>query len=208
MEFKDILKSLRIKKGLSQTDLAKITGLTRSAIGMYEVGKREPNFETLEVLADFFNVDMNTLLGKSYTTDKQNFNIHGLYPINTQKIPILGKIACGKPMATEECFEGYVKAGANIHADFCLIAKGDSMINARVYDGDIVFIRQQPEVENGEIAAVLIDDGVTLKRVYYYDTSIELRAENPKYRPMIFKKDEYHQFKILGKAIAFQADII
>lgn len=72
MEFKDILKSLRTEKGLSQTDLAKITGLTRSAIGMYEVGKREPNFETLEILADFFNVDMNTLLGKNSITDYLN----------------------------------------------------------------------------------------------------------------------------------------
>lgn len=208
MKFKDILKSLRTEKGLSQTDLAKITGLTRSAIGMYEVGKREPNFETLEILADFFNVDMNTLLGKNSITNKLAPNVHGLYSINTRKIPLLGKIACGKPIMTEECFEGYVQAGTNIRVDFCLVAKGDSMINARIYDGDIVFIRQQPEVENGEIAAILIDGGVTLKRVYYYDTSIELRAENPKYRPMIFKKDEYHQFKILGKAIAFQADIV
>ncbi len=105
----------------------------------------------------------------------------------------------------EEYFDSYVQCGNFIKADFCLRVQGDSMINARIY---IAFIHQQPEVENGEIAAVAIDDAVTLKRVYFADDSVMLRAENPKYKPMVFTKNDCSSFQILGKAIAFQGDII
>ena len=131
-----------------------------------------------------------------------------IFPIETKKIPLLGKIAAGQPVMAEECFDSYVQCGTDIHADFCLRVQGDSMINARIYDGDIVFIHKQPEVENGEIAAVAIDDAVTLKRVYFSDDSVMLRAENPKYKPMIFTKNDCSSFRILGKAVAFQGDIV
>ena len=113
-----------------------------------------------------------------------------------------------KAIMAEECFDSYVQCGNFIKADFCLRVQGDSMINARIYDGDIVFIHQQPEVENGEIAAVAIDDAVTLKRVYFADDSVMLRAENPKYKPMVFTKNDCLSFRILGKAVAFQGDIV
>lgn len=131
-----------------------------------------------------------------------------LCPIKKEKLPILGSIACGKPIMAEEYFEGYVYADAKFHADFCLRAQGDSMINARIYDGDIVFIRQQPVVENGEIAAVAIDDEVTLKRVYVGDNFIEFWAENPRFRPMIYRKEDFDSFRIIGKAVAFQGDVV
>nr|DAJ94540.1 MAG TPA: LexA repressor [Caudoviricetes sp.] len=109
---------------------------------------------------------------------------------------------------SEEFFDGYVQCNGNVHADFCLGAEGDSMIGARIYDGDIVFIKQQPEVENGEIAAVAIDDAVTLKRVYFGDDYIELKPENPTHKILRFTKNEVEQFRIIGKAIAFQGDVI
>ena len=87
-------------------------------------------------------------------------------------------------------------------ADFCLRIHGDSMINARINDGDIVFIKQQSTVENGEIAAVLVNDSATLKRVYFVDDTVQLRSENPKYKPMVFSKNNCDNFRILGKAIA------
>jgi repressor LexA len=114
----------------------------------------------------------------------------------------LGTIACGQPIYAEEQFESYIEAGANINADFCLKIQGDSMINARICDGDIVFIKKQPIVADGEIAAVLIGDEVSLKRVYKSNGEVVLVSENPSYKPMIFKGD-----RILGKAIAFQSDI-
>ena len=96
-----------------------------------------------------------------------------------------------------------------IDADFYLIMKGESMINARIMDGDIVFIRQQPEVENGEIAAVAIDDEATLKRFYRDEETgtITLVAENPAYAPMVFTAENQKNVYILGKAIAFQSDV-
>ena len=109
----------------------------------------------------------------------------------------------------DEQFEAYVEAGANIKADFCLRAKGDSMIGARIYDGDIVFIHKQEMVDDGEIAAVLIDDEATLKRVYYDQENnvIQLFAENPQYKTMRFVGEELNHIRILGKAVALQTDI-
>ena len=132
-------------------------------------------------------------------------NIHQVAPV---KIPILGRIACGEPIFEAEDFQGYTDIISKIHVDFCLIAQGDSMIGARIHDGDVVFIRQQPEVENGEIAAVSINDEVTLKRIYIYDNQIVLNAENPKYAPMIYSLDQIESFRILGKAVAFQSKIV
>ena len=111
-------------------------------------------------------------------------------------------------MANEEV-DLYVEAGANIQADFCLKAKGDSMIGARIYDGDIVFIRKQPMVEDGEIAAAIIDDEATLKRVYYDQEAgvLQLFAENPQYKTMRFSGEELDHIRIIGKAVAFQSDI-
>ena len=119
-----------------------------------------------------------------------------------------GQTPGGAEVLASEEFKEYVQCGSKRHVDFCLRCKGDGMINARIYDGDIVFICQQPVVENGEIAAVLIDDAVTLKRVYVEDDCIVLRAENPQIKPMYFKKSDSAQFKILGKAVAFQGDVI
>ena len=123
---------------------------------------------------------------------------------------MLGEIACGKPIWANEERESYVQAGVNIKADFCLIARGDSMIGARIHDGDIVFCRSQNMVENGEIAAVIIGDEATLKRVYYYPDKqkLVLQAENPKYEPFVYVGSELDEINIIGKAIAFQSDVI
>lgn len=134
--------------------------------------------------------------------------LKNIFPIEIQQIPMLGKIACGKPIMSDEVFNGYFQCGSKIRADFCLRAEGDSMTGARIYSGDIVFIRQQPEVENGEIAAVAIDDAVTLKRVYISDDYIELKPGNPTYKPMRIYKNNANNIKILGKAVAFQGEVI
>ena len=132
-----------------------------------------------------------------------------LFRIETKQFPLLGNIACGEPIFAEQNFEAYVEAGANVHADFCLRAKGDSMIGARIQDGDIVFIKKQEMVDDGEIAAVLIEDEATLKRVYYDQESgvLQLFAENPKYKTMRFTGEELDHIRILGKAVAFQSDV-
>jgi repressor LexA len=122
---------------------------------------------------------------------------------------VLGDIACGMPIYADEKHESFVSVSDKFDADFCLTARGDSMIGARIYDGDIVFIRSQSTVENGEIAAVILGDEATLKRVYYYpdEEKLILSPENPKYAPLVYIKNELNDIKILGKAVAFQSAI-
>ena len=111
----------------------------------------------------------------------------------------------GDPVAEAQYFINNIKNYAGgIHADFCVEVHGDSMIGANIHNGDIVFIRQQNDVENGEIAAVLIDDSATLKRFYHDGDTVTLIAENPKYPPMVFHNGDCEKFEILGKAVALQ----
>lgn len=204
------LKELREDKGLSQYAFAKEFGVAQSTVGNWESGTREPNFETMQRLADFFGVSVDYLLGGDEKSENPFLNkISNIVPIEKRKIPLLGEIACGKPVYAEEDFEGYVQCDADISADFALICKGDSMINARILDGDIVFIRRQSEVYDGEIAAVIIDDEATLKRFYFdrENNRVTLVAENPKYKPLIYKDEELNSIHILGKAVAFQSNI-
>lgn len=215
-KFSKRLRELRISRDLSQQKLADHIGMSKSSVNMYERGEREPSLEMLETIADYFNVDLDYLLGKSdipqkilcFSSGNGSFS-HSILPITTQRLPLLGNIACGKPIYADEDRESYVEVGTDINADFCLKAKGDSMINARILDGDIVFIRQQPSVEKGEIAAVIINDEATLKRVYYYpeDNKLILQAENPAYEPLVYIDEELNDIQILGKAIAFQSDV-
>jgi repressor LexA len=227
-KFNDRLKLLRREAGLSQQDFANQLKISKSSVNMYERGEREPGIETLEAIADYFNVDMDYLLGKSEHRNKAawldeidksvdlitlreevKLEHNNIFRIESKKFPLLGSIACGEPIFAEQEFEAYVVAGAGIHADFCLKAQGDSMIGARIYDGDIVFIRKQESVEDGEIAAVLIDDEATLKRVYYdhENNVLQLFAENPQYKTKRFTGEELDHIRILGKAVAFQSDV-
>lgn len=201
--FSKQLRKLRQSHKLTQIELAKRLGLSYSAISMYERGERQPNFETLEAIADFFNVPMSTLIEKS--TPPYN-NIIPMPEMTT--IPLLGSIACGEPITAVENIEDYVTMLKSVKADFALRCKGDSMIDARILDGDIVYIRQQAKVENGEIAAVLIGDEATLKRVYISADTVTLMPANQKYSPLVYSGEEINEIRILGKAVAFTSAII
>lgn len=165
----------------------------------------------------FDNTDENTILSRyiaaknkdELTADDLVYKYpENAFPIKTKKFPLIGEIACGEPILAEQHFEGYVEAGANIRADFCIRARGDSMVNIRILDGDIVFVREQPDVENGEIAAVLIDNEATLKRVNKNVPGfLQLMPENPDYEPIVINLKEPTEVRIMGKAVAFQSDI-
>lgn len=213
-KFSERFKLLRKERGLSQAVLATELGFTKSSVNMYERGDREPGLESLETIADFFNVDMDYLLGKSdvqnrflYTpaSDAESVALpDNILPMPvTYTVPLLGTIACGEPILAAENIEDNVEVPEHIHADFALRCKGDSMINARIHDGDIVYIRQQPAVNNGEIAAVLIGEEATLKRVYVYEDHVVLQPENPAYEPLVYFKDAMQAVRILGKAVGF-----
>lgn len=192
------------------TELADKIGLSKQAISAYLTGVREPKRPTLKAIAEQLNVNEAWLTG--YDVPMNNFSeISNIHPIELKRFPMLGEIACGVPKYANESRESYVVAGTDIKADFCLKAKGDSMVNARILDGDIVFIRKQDMVENGEIAAVVVnaDNEATLKRLFYYQEKglLILKAENPTYEDLIFTGEELNQVHILGKAVAFQSDV-
>ena len=208
------IKLARESLKLTQSDIAKKVGVATQTIFKYEneIVTNIP-LDKLEKIADALNTTPAYLMGWTDlpgTTAIDPFSFDNIHPISTQKIPLLGSIACGEPVFADEERESYVEASTEIKADFCLKAKGDSMIGARIMDGDIVFIRNQPSVENGEIAAVIIDDEATLKRVFYYPekNTLILKPENSKYRDFVYVGEELDSIRILGKAVAFQSDAV
>lgn len=197
-----ILKII-LKKDISYGELSEITGIPKSALQRYATGQTEKiPIDRLQSIAKALGTTAPYLMGWEETpAHKLPDNI--LPMPEMKKVPLLGSIACGAPILAEEHIEGYVEVPSHIHADFTLRCKGDSMINARIFDGDIVYIRQQEEVQNGEIAAVLIDDEATLKRVKIHPDRIILEPANPLYDPLVFRGEEMRTVRILGKAVAF-----
>lgn len=200
------LKSLRKSKGLTLEELAERVGTSKQTVHRYENGQISniPS-ERIEALARALETTPTSLMG----WEKDYLSYDNIREITRRRIPVLGEIACGEPIYAEESHESFVAVGSGLDADFCLVAKGDSMIGARIYDGDMVFIKAQDFVSNGEIAAVIINDEATLKRVYYYpdEEKLILVAENPKYPPFVYIGKELEAIKIIGKAIAFQSVI-
>lgn len=161
------IKDLRTSQNLTLEQVANEVGVGKSTVRKWETGIiANMRRDKIASLAKALHTTPAYLMGWIDEPHKEII-ADNLFRIETKKFPLLGNIACGEPILANEELDLYVVAGAAINADFCLKAKGDSMIGARIYDGDIVFIKKQPIVENGEIAAVLIGDEATLKRVYY-----------------------------------------
>lgn len=200
MEFKDTLKTLRKQAGLTQKELCEKSGVSYSYLTKLESGvQTNPTYEVLAALGGVLGAPLSAVYDFSDIVTPVN-----VLPLpKTKKVPLVGTIACGKPILATENIEDEIDSPEDVKADFALRCKGDSMINARINDGDIVFIRQQETVENGEIAAVLLDDEATLKRVYFADGTVTLSAENSKYPPLVFHSDDGVDVRILGKAVAF-----
>ena len=200
---KDRLRAARQKLGLTLDNVAKKVGVSRQTIHRYETGviTNIPQVN-IEKIAAVLETTPAKLMG--WDIDENLSHISNIVPITGKPVPIIGTIAAGKPILAEENIEGEATPAADIRADFALRVKGDSMEGVPILDGDIVFIRSQPEVENGEIAAVLIDNEATLKRFYNNGNSVMLVSENPKYPPFIYTKENCDDFRILGKAIAYQ----
>lgn len=205
---------IRLKEALSYLnmraiDLSQKTGIPKSSISQYLSGHVKPNSERVYLISKALNVSEAWLMGFDVPKmeETQIQHLTNIIPIKTKKIPLFGDIACGEPIVCNQEYDLYIDVAEDLNADFCVRAKGDSMINARIFDGDIVFCHAQPTVENGEIAVVIIDNEATLKRFYKYEHSIELRAENPLQAPLNYSHSEAENIRILGKAIAFQSHI-
>ena len=202
------------KMGIGRNELCQILDFKYSTVSEWLQGKKYPRIDKIETLANYFGIKKSDLIEEhkeesidDLTILSQHFD--NIKPIRLKKFPMLGEIACGEPIWADEDKESYIMADMDIQADFCLTAKGDSMINARINDGDIVFIRQMPMVENGDIAAVIIDNEATLKRVYYYPekNKLVLNPENPAFEPLVYINEELDTIRILGKAVYFMSAI-
>lgn len=202
MNVGDYIKKLRTEYGYSQEQLGKLVGVQRAAVQKWECGKvQNLKRETIKKLSDIFNVPASSFIDEE---ELDIFSIPGIEPMPKMKrVPRLGTIACGEPILAEQNIEGYDLIEETIKCDFTLKCKGDSMINARIFDGDIVYIRQQPDVDDGDIAAVLIENEATLKKVYKATDKIVLRACNPLYDDMIYTNEQLNDIRIIGKAVAF-----
>nr|DAO02748.1 MAG TPA: Repressor protein CI [Caudoviricetes sp.] len=209
--FSKNLRRLLEESGKTQKELAEAIGESQQVVNTWAIGRSIPRMGRVQKLADFFGVEKSVLVDEWREGEEPQIpQFSNIFPISKKRMPIPGKIACGKPISCNEDRESYIVAGTDVPADFCLKARGDSMTGARIMDGDIVFIRKDAELVNGGIYAVEIDDEATLKRVYYDEAAQELRllAENPKYPTMVYSGERLAHVHVLGKAIAFQSDVI
>ena len=208
--FADRLKTLRRERDWSQQRLADELKISKISVNMYERGEREPSFETMEAIADIFNVDMDYLYGRSdiKISDPIQMPTSPIVPVGFEplpqmtQVPLVGRIACGQPITAEQNIESVIGVPSAWHADFALTCRGDSM-QPRYLDGDIVCIHRQPEVENGQIAAVRIGEEATLKRFYRQGDTVTLQAENPAYPPLVYQKEELNSIAIEGRVVGF-----
>lgn len=214
--FAERLKSLRREKSWSQQRLADELELSKSSVNMYERGEREPGFETMEAIADLFNVDMNYLYGRTDIKIADPIVLdHSAAPVprpipkgfepmpEMVQVPLIGSIACGTPITAEQNVKSYIGVPAAWHADFALECHGDSMAPT-ICDGDVVCIRSQPEVEQGQIAAVRIGEEATLKHCYYQNGVVQLIADNPSVcPPLVYTGPDLEDIEIEGLAVGF-----
>lgn len=197
--------------GMTQEDLASRLGYkSKSSINKIELGTNDIPQSKIVAFAEALLTSPAYLMGWVDSPDAQASPFPtNVRPITKKRFPMLGEIACGKPIYANEDHESYVDASADIDADFCLTAKGDSMIGARIMSGDVVFIKSMPIVDNGAIAAVIIDGEATLKRWYYYpdQQKLVLSAENSAYAPLVYVGDELNGITCLGKAVCFMSNL-
>ena len=227
MTLGDLIKTYREEHDMSMAEFASKSGLSKAYISLLEKNKNPktgkeitPSVDIIKKVCDAIGKDFDDVFSSLDSTTKiiipnifrSSFfdilpsNVVSLTKNKTKKVPLIGTIACGVPILAVQNIEEYIDMDSEIHADFALRCKGDSMINARIFDGDIVYIKEQPNIENGEIAAVVINNieaEATLKRVYIDDEKIRLCAENPLVKDMVFFHEDMNNVRILGKAVAF-----
>ena len=191
------LKELQISRDMSQRELTEYLNregipVSLGTVNAWITGNRAPSkADNFDRLCKLLEINVTDTFG-------------GLHEVTQKKFPLLGRVACGEPIWSEVDKDCYVMADSKIHADFCLICKGDSMAPL-INDGDIVFVKEQPSVNKGEMAVVSLDNEVTLKRVYQSGDKITLVAINQAYEPIVILASENKDVRILGKAVFYQS---
>lgn len=216
MTLGEFIKDYRKTHAMSQAAFATVSGISKGYISMLEQNKNPatglpiaPTIDIFSKVAAAVGISTNDLF--RLVDSRQPVSMCAPLPSNVVRlpasrptVPLVGQIACGTPILAEENIEGYVELPAHVRADYALTCKGDSMINAGIRDGDVVYIRQQAEVENGQIAAVMVDDGeATLKRFYRDGDTVTLIAENPAVPPMVFTGEDINRLRVIGLSVAY-----
>ena len=203
-DFRSRLAQVMAEKNMRAAELSRRTGISKPRLSQYLSGVYIPKADAICLLAQALEINEGYLLGTS-----DSIALEKPVTAKFKALPVVGEIACGAPVFVNEEDDGVVITDIDTDADFCLVAKGDSMKDARICNGDIVFIKKTDVVSNGEIAAVVINDEATLKRVYYYPESAKLMLipENSSYEPLVFAGEDLEKIHIIGRAVAFKSDI-
>lgn len=193
------------ERDIGTTNLEKATGIANGTIGKIKYRGSLPSVKALEKIADYFGVTLDYLM---YGKEPKRPMVSNVYPVEIVSIPTMRAVSEQRVIYADENRESYIESGTDIHVDFCMHVSNNDM--ARAKSGDIAFIQKQPVVENGAIAAVLVDESTVaeLKR-FYYDQShntLILKVDNPESHDMIFTGTELSRVRVLGKAVAFQID--
>lgn len=207
MSIAENIKRIRAEHGLSQAELGKIAGVSDKAVSTWELGIKTPRMGAVEKMANYFGIAKSAIVDDVQSTSATSAVPPGFQPMpEMDMVPLVGRIACGTPITAEQNVERIVCVPSKWRSTFTLTCKGDSM-EPRIHDGDLVAIRKQPEVENGEIAAVRIGEEATLKHVYLHENFIELRPENPAFNSIILSREDMNDVVIEGKAVGLCRDI-
>lgn len=211
--FASRLRDALSARNMTQAELAQKSGISKSSISRYLSGAWKGKQDSVYALAKALDVSESWLMGYDVPMDRVDLSVvsNSITPIppgfepppKMRKVPLIGEIACGEPILAEQNIEDYLDVPEEVHCDFLLRCKGDSMIDAGIQSGDVVFVRLQETVENGEIAAVRIGDEATLKRVYWDGDTLMLMPANNAYAPKSFRGEEINDVHIEGKAIGF-----
>lgn len=198
-----VLRRRRKELGLTLLQIAEEMNVSEATVQRWESGNiKMLRHERIAKLAQVLKVAPSSLMGWEEVQPELPSNVIPLPQM--KKVPLVGQIACGTPILAEQNITDYIDLPAHISADYALTCKGESMINIGIEDGDIVYIRQQKEVENGQVAAVMVgDDEATLKRFYYEDGIVQLIAENSAIPPKVFVGEAINQVRVIGRAMAY-----
>ena len=202
MSVGDNIKNTRIKQGITQEELANKIGTTKQTIYKYENGiVTNIPLSKLEVIADALGVTTAHLMGWE---EPKHLTIPGAFVPKMRRVPLLGKTACGQPIYSPNFDNGFALINSDIPADFALEAQGESMSGVGIHSGDVIFFVAADMVDNGQIAAVVVGEEVTLKRVYYYpnNNKLILNSENPAFEPLVYIGSELDEIRIIGRARA------
>lgn len=205
MSIAENIKRIRAEHGLSQAELGKIAGVSDKAVSTWELGLKTPRMGAVEKMANYFGITKSAIVDDAPMTSLQKHVVPpGFMPMPEMvQVPLIGSIACGTPITAEQNIKSYVGVPAAWRADFALECHGDSMAPT-ICDGDVVCIRSQPEVEQGQIAAVRIGEEATLKHCYYQNGVVQLIADNPSVcPPMVYTGSDLDEIEVEGLAVGF-----